>query len=207
MIRRGLFIADGTSDLPLARQLEALCLAAGSDVEIVDVPADRIPGAGRRVLSRILAILAEDPNFEIIFVHRDSEDRDPAPRYAEIANAVAQAAFCGPAVAVVPVRMTEAWLLLDEDAIRLVAGAPSGTSQLGLPKIAEVERLADPKAFLKEALATASGLRGRRLKIFSGQFDVHRALLLERLDPFGSVTGLTAWKRLTSDIAGALTTT
>lgn len=116
MIRRGLFIADGSSDLPLARHLETICSSCGAAVEMVDVPADRLPGVGRRVDDRLRAILAEDPDFDIVFVHRDSEGGDPSPRYSEVTSA-ASATFTGPAVAVVPVRMTEAWLLLDEEAI------------------------------------------------------------------------------------------
>lgn len=172
---------------------------------MVDVPADRLPGVGRRVDDRLRAILAEDPDFDIVFVHRDSEGGDPSPRYSEVTSA-ASATFTGPAVAVVPVRMTEAWLLLDEEAIRQVAGSPSGKGDLSLPQRSAVERVADPKQVLKEALVAASGLHGRRLKIFRAQFPVHRALLLERLDPNGDVRELTAWSRLVADTNQALTT-
>jgi len=172
-------------------------------VEIVDVPADRLPGVGLRVEDRLRAILAEDPNFDIVFVHRDSENKDPSPRYSEVSSAVS-ATFTGPAVAVVPVRMTEAWLLLDEQAIRQVAGSPSGRQDLSLPQRSAVERVADPKRVLKDVLVTACGLHGRRLKMFRAQFPVHRALLLERLDPNGEVRELTAWSRLVADTAQAL---
>lgn len=49
-------------------------------------------------------------------------------------------------VPVIPGRMTEAWLRLDEAAIRRVAGNPNGRTKLGLPKLHEVESVADPKA-------------------------------------------------------------
>lgn len=205
VIRRGLFIADGSSDLPLARHLEALCRSAGAEVEVVDLPADRLPGVGRKIDERLRAVLSQDPNFDIVFVHRDSEDRDPAQRHAEVATAAAAVQFDGPAIAVVPVRMTEAWLLLDEQAIRLVAGSPSGNTALDLPPKSAVERIADPKEVLKQALVTASGLAGRRLKIFRRQFPVHRALLLERLDPDGEVQALSAWCRLVEDVTLAIT--
>jgi hypothetical protein len=204
VIRRGLFIADGSSDLPLARHLESLCQSAGSEVEVVDLPADRLPGVGRRVEDRLRAVLGQDPNFDILFVHRDSEARDPSPRFEEVASAAAALNFPGPAVAVVPIRMTEAWLLLDEVAIRLVAGSPSGSGALGLPPTSAVERIADPKGVLREALIAASGVQGRRLKMFKNQFSVHRALLLERLDPHGEVRKLSAWQRLGESIATAI---
>lgn len=59
---------------------------------------------------------------------------------------------------VIPIRMTEAWLLLDEAEIRRVAGAPNGKIPLNLPNPAKVESVSDPKALLKETLARASGL-------------------------------------------------
>jgi hypothetical protein len=61
--------------------------------------------------------------------------------------------------------MTEAWLLLDETAIRRAAGNPRGQIALNLPNGAAVERLADPKEALSEALRSASELTGRRLKM------------------------------------------
>lgn len=204
MIRRGLFLTDGSSDLPLGRHLETLCLDSGSEVEVVDVPANRLPGVGRQVEERLRALLVEDPEFDIVFVHRDSEDRDPSPRYAEVRGAVSAVNFAGPAVAVVPVRMTEAWLLLDEAAIRLVAGSPSSIGTLGLPTVKEIERIADPKGVLKSALIDASGHQGRKLKIFKRQFPIHRAQLLERLDPSGEIKMLSAWQRLADDVAAAV---
>jgi hypothetical protein len=62
--------------------------------------------------------------------------------------------------------MTEAWLLIDEHAIRFASGNPNGRMELPLPKLAEVETLQDPKRMLHELLCKASGLRGRRLNKF-----------------------------------------
>lgn len=57
-------------------------------------------------------------------------------------------------------------LLVDEKAIRRAASNPNGSMPLSLPKIHEIEGLADPKGALFEALVSASGLSGRRLKKF-----------------------------------------
>jgi len=53
---------------------------------------------------------------DILFVHRDSEGQPAELRYREIASAVPQEQR---RVAIVPVRMQEAWLLHDEPALRL----------------------------------------------------------------------------------------
>ena len=90
-------------------------------------------------------------------------------RVAEIRAALDQVeeATRIPAVCVVPVRMQEAWLLLDEPAIRYAAGNPNGRVGLQLPSVRKLEQLPDPKAILYHLLRTASELRGRRRRNFS----------------------------------------
>ena len=124
---------------------------------------------------------------------------------AEIADGAATAQLGCPVVPVVPVRMTEAWLLLDEAEIRRVAGRPRGRTSLGLPPRHSVAGVADPKALLREALLTASEETGRRRQRVARAFDRNRALLLERLDLTGPITTLAAWQRLLTDTAAALT--
>lgn len=58
-----------------------------------------------------------------------------------------------PHVCVIPVRMTEAWLLFDEAAIRQAAGNRLGRAPLALPPLDEVEQEPDPKSLLYEACA------------------------------------------------------
>jgi len=65
-------------------------------------------------------------------------------------------------VCVIPIRMTEAWLLFDEGAIRRAAGNPSGTAALDLPSLRQCEDLPDPKGVLEVALRQASGHGARR---------------------------------------------
>ncbi len=79
-------------------------------------------------------------------------------------------------VPVVPVRMTEAWLLIDEGAIRRAASNPNGTQELELPAIARLEDLSDPKTALHDMLLKASEKRGRRLDQFRKRIPsaVHR---------------------------------
>lgn len=145
-------------------------------------------------------MFGDDPDFACVFVHRDAENEPSEHRHDEVRTAITEVSFAGPAIAVVPVRMTEAWLLLDERAIRRVAGKPSGRAALGLPAPRHAEGTADPKTVLQQALITAAEVRGRRLKTFRGQFGNHRRQLLSLLDPDGPVACLPAWQRLRRDI-------
>ncbi len=123
---------------------------------------------------------------------------------AEIENAVESDNVDWPTVPIVPVQMTEAWLLLDETDIRFVAGRPSGTNPLDLPAIAGVESVPDPKSVLRQALKNASGLSGRRLRKFERDFPAQRRQLLDRLDREGPVKRLEAWRALEQATSGAM---
>ena len=69
---------------------------------------------------------------DVLFVHRDAEAQSPEARRSEIVSLMAETSV--PQVPVVPVRMTEAWLLFDEKAIRWAASNPNGSQPLGLPE-------------------------------------------------------------------------
>lgn len=202
---QGIFLADGPSDLPLARHLERICADLGVDVTLTAVDPRWLSPPDRTVESRLQLLLRQRIPLDIVFVHRDAEGQPAAQRRDEVRRGAAAAGVACPLVPVVPVRMTEAWLLLDEGAIRRVAGRPSGRVPLGLPTPAEAERLANPKAKLDEVLLVASETTGRRRrKDFANAFGRHRALLLERLDLDGPVTLLAAWQHLLADTAAAL---
>jgi hypothetical protein len=59
---------------------------------------------------------------------------------------------------VIPIRMTEAWLLLDEEAIRDSAGRPSSSVSLGLPLPQRVETIPDPKQRFNVRSSTDAGI-------------------------------------------------
>ena len=138
---------------------------------------------------------------DILFIHRDGEKQDPQFRHDEISAAAAALRQQGtkvPHVCVVPVRMTEAWLLTDESAIRKAAGRPNGNESLGLPKLGRLESLPDPKDTLHELLRKASGKKGRRLK----SFDVREAAALvpESTFSFAPLRQLSAFAKLEADL-------
>jgi Domain of unknown function (DUF4276) len=204
---RALLLADGPSDVPLGAHVAALARAHGMALDVVTPEFDRMDNPpGRTVSSRLERVLRFDADFQVLLVHRDAEGMDTARRETEIADGMAQCDVAWPVVAVIPIRMTEAWLLLDEDAIRSVAGRPSGTEPLGLPSVAKVESVPDPKAKLQAALRTASGFSGRRLQKFSRDFPEHRRQLLGLLNRAGAVRQLGAWQTLELATANAVET-
>lgn len=111
---------------------------------------------------------------DLLFIHRDAETVAAATRQQEIELAARKIAKGPSHVSVVPVRMTESWLLLDQQAIRTAAGNPHGTTALQLPAARSIEKLADPKAKLFEALIAASDRSGRRKRQFKPEAARHR---------------------------------
>lgn len=203
---RFLLVSEGSSERPLVAHLEVLCVRAGADVATGVAPdLSRLhPPPGRRLDQKLAAALRLEPDADLVFVHRDADRAGREARVGEIEDAVTAAAISTATVPVIPVRALEAWLLLDEAAIRTVAGNPRGTEALELPSGPAAERVADPKRALAAALVTASGASGRRLAQVRRSFPAHRARLIDLLDTDGPVAALDAWRQLVSDTQSAI---
>jgi len=197
----GLFVAEGSSDMPIADIVERLFFERGVEVRLRKPDFSLLGKVPKDVRSRLQAgERLADQKIDLVVVHRDADNAGTTARKNEISNAAATLSSSPRVVPVIPVRMTEAWLILDEESIRFVAGNPRGRSPLGLPNRQEAERHPDPKHLLSTALLQAAEVTGRRRERLSKRFFQHRRQLLERLDPHGPVTGLTSWQMLLSEI-------
>ena len=94
--------------------------------------------------------------------------------------------------------MQEAWLLIDEAALRRAAGNPNGTQPLDIPDVQKLEELADPKQLIRELLSQASGLQGRRLERFNWRSSAHR--VAEMISDFSLLYRLAAFQRLAEEV-------
>jgi hypothetical protein len=199
-------VGEGPSDEGLIPHLENLCIELGaSEVTGTSPDFQRLEKPTRRTtLDRLQAALQLEPTANLLFVHRDADSVDPTPRYEEIREAVDQCRVQKPCVPVVPVQETEAWLLLDEKSIRIVAGHPKGKRPLDLPRPRHVESVASPKEKLQHALIQASELSGRRLERFRRDFPSHRRLLLQRMPTGGALLELPSWVRLRENLERAV---
>jgi hypothetical protein len=204
MTIRAALLADGPSDLPLAGLVDRLAVRRGAELQTTPIDPRGLTRFGTTVAERLTFAANELGPFDLFLVHRDSESADPESRYQEIASATEIQVPPFVVVPIVPQRMTEAWLLLDERAIREVAGRPTGRASLNLPTLQEAERMADPKTRLREALLAAGEPSGRNRQRFARDFGRHRSLLLQRLNPQGRVAELQAWRRMERDLMGAL---
>lgn len=193
-------VADGSSDRALIPILTWLLRQILGPKPIQGEFSDlrRLPNPPNRLAERIDRSVELYP-CDLLFVHRDADGANIEHRVAEIGCAVRKTSVATlPAVCVVPVRMQEAWLLIDEAALRSAAGNPNGNEPLDLPSVKKLEALPDPKRILHRLLRRASGLQGRRLGRFNERLG-HR--VAELIEDFGPLYCLPAFQRLAADVA------
>lgn len=112
-------VADGASDRALVPILTWLmrryCGSLPIQAEYADLRRLRNPPRG---LAERIELSVELYPCDLLFVHRDAERATIGHRRSEITAALKDSRTTLPAVCVVPVRMQEAWLLIDEAALR-----------------------------------------------------------------------------------------
>ncbi|MFJ8043194.1 hypothetical protein ACIRBX_22135 [Kitasatospora sp. NPDC096147] len=139
-------VAEGVSDEPflcalIQRQLDELLLAKSQQSVAVN-PCDRserrITGAGKaEAVIEAAWDLAQD--CDLIFVHSDEKEHAKAEKLTAELRARATGGKAAEPVCLVPVRMTESWMLADKAAIaRTIGGADLGQYPYGTPS--EVEK-------------------------------------------------------------------
>lgn len=196
---RFMLVCEGSSDAGLREHILTLL-----DGRTPTVPEGVVQFEGRRLADKIRGGFNRYGECDLLFVHRDANSAGAAARRREIAAAVRDVGYAGPWVGIVPVRMTEAWLLLDEAAIRQTANNPRGRMPLNLPALSSVERIADPKSTLESALLRARGNRGRRRDRDRLEFSELRRQLLVSLPPGGPLEQVPSWTRFRDDTIAAV---
>lgn len=151
---------------------------------------------GATLAQKVVAALSLQ-RCDLLFLHQDADNNDP-----ELVRGSLVAASAQRTAPVVPVRAQEAWFLLLETELRDAAGKPNGRANLGLPKPAQVEGLANPKADLHAALRAASELTGRRAESFRPADAVQR--IAESTRGWAHLRGLPSFNHLEQDTRAAL---
>jgi Domain of unknown function (DUF4276) len=194
-------LAEGTSDRVLLPILSWMLLRHHRDFQWIGVSANLrdLPSPPRTLAEKITATCDLFPA-DVIFIHRDADRHQPSDRRQEIEEAI-KSLSGSPVprwVPVIPVRMTEAWLLVSEHAIRSAAGNPRGSHSLDLPPLGRLESIPDPKELLKNLLTDASGLTNRRKKKFNHA--AARARIPDFLEDWNWLLRLPSAKRLDDEI-------
>lgn len=157
-------IADGSSDQVLIPLLTTLLGELLPDTGFQ--PPQWIAPMGKKTLAEKIdhALDTQQFQLDILFVHRDSENETPEKRMLEISKATPPHGP-HPIVCVLPVKMTEAWLLTSANVIRKAVGNPHSNVQLQLPQASKIESC-DAKSVLFAALTGAAELGTQRRRKF-----------------------------------------
>lgn len=192
-------VTDGSSDRALVPIIEWLLASKLDELPFSVQIAEGLPPLREGLAARIRYACAMYP-CDILVIHRDAEREPIIQRIQEIHDCVA--GQVGNWIPLVPVRMTEAWLLFNERAIRRAAGNINGAMALNLPRRTRWEQEPDPKDVLFTALKAASGLNGRRLK----RFDVNQARtrVANLVDDFAPLRGLDSFDRFEARLDQAI---
>ena len=208
--------AEGPTDYYFLRPLlERLCVdiclrEASGLVEVTAVlgldhpPAREQDARDVRIREAVRSALGQ---WSVLFVHADGAG-DPARARAQQTTPALEALHAdfgayGRGVAVVPIRETEAWALVDGEALRQVFGTSLDDRALDLPQpVHRAEAVTDPKQCLAMAFAATgpTGARRRRgvsdyLGALGEQISLDRLRLLEsflalELELKGALRGL-----------------
>lgn len=182
-------VADGTTDRLLVPIIQWAIHRLDPEVEILE------PEFRTRSGSVADFVSSYDSAAMLIFVHRDAETMSLQERMREFEKVTRSEV-----VAVVPVRMSEAWILFDGPAIARAAGSPS--AQVAVPRLAEIEGIAQPKDLLESLLIEAAGSpSGRRGKNFKRSIADRRVNVASHIRDFGPLENLSAFQQFQRSLA------
>lgn len=145
-----------------------------------------------KTLQEKITLAREYYKCDVLFVHRDAETGDSKiiqQRKQEVAKAK------------VPIRMTEAWLLIDSEAIKKAAGNRN-YKEVVLPAIKNIEKENDPKEYLLQLLKKTSEKKGRHLARFDGREAIR--LVVEYIENFALLRQLPAFQVFEDDVKIAI---
>ena len=157
----------------------------------------------------ILQAAQQAYNYDALVVHSDGDDRDHKqtlherfyPGYELVQRT--EGYFCKQLVPIIPIRMVEAWMLADPEALKKVMKIRADLRTLGVPEKAKlVESVTYPKETLSQVIQ----------KVYPGQPHLRsqiKAELYEKLAPVISLDRLNqvpSYKQFVSDMTVTLKT-
>jgi Domain of unknown function (DUF4276) len=133
----------------------------------------------------LLRVAQETPGYDILIIHSDGDDRGYEKTVAELFQPGKESVLkiakdrpdeiCEHLVPIIPVRMTEAWMLADPEALCRVLGKKADARTLGIPLKAKlVEKELNPKTTLNHIIkraypnASTSQWRERKNDLYKG---------------------------------------
>ncbi|WP_141759290.1 hypothetical protein [Corynebacterium sp. HMSC04H06] len=188
-----LLVREGTSDDGLVSPLTALLIDLGYNPNSQILP--QANGGSKRTVDVLRRICDEGQTPDIVFVHRDADNDGHELRETEISDAYAEVAPTFAVVPVVPVKMTEAWVLhaLHNKEYRRKIDFKGPLDKLpkqdNIPGVAAKDRLHEIHAALSEG-------RRRRKRSSPDRFTTDRSRWVEQITDVSFLEGCTSFERV-----------
>lgn len=162
-ILAGLF-TEGTTDIRFLESvvkttLENLAIECSGYIE-TELEIIKIEKTGLSFNQQVLKAAEKAKNdFEILilFIHIDSDNRDDSLVFKskiipaiELINQQEDDAVCKKIVAIVPIQMTESWMLADKELLKSEIGIEGSDLELGIHR--NPEEIANPKAVIENII-------------------------------------------------------
>lgn len=202
--------AEGRSDerfLPIIIQRTAEKIIAKRGHDTTDVLEPQVVPKPKDANGRdqcILAVARQTSGYHALIIHADADQRTAERALSERINPgvelARQAGINHHCIPLIPVRMTEAWLMADPEKLLETIGTNTTAAELNLPTHPhEVETISNPKASLNDILRQAKTRRRKaQVKIKDIYEPVARTMDLERL------WSVPAYQQFVEDISQAL---
>jgi hypothetical protein len=206
-IYKYVLLADGSSDKTLIfiidwllRDLYPTYTFHG---EFADFRHFKIPP--KTLQQRILTV-KKMYELDLLFIHRDGEelisDKEIIEkRKLEIEDALS-IDLKDITIPIIPIKMMETWLLINENAIRKAAGNRNSRIALNIPPLNKLESIPQPKDLLKKIISDASELNGRNLKKLNLNQAIHN--LAEYIEDYQSLRSLQSFQVFENDTSNIL---
>ncbi len=159
------FTTEGITDVRflesiIQRSFEDVAFECEGQIEILPVQYIEKQRGDFVEAVKIYAQRAEKRGIMVLCVHTDADDATDTnifnykikPAFTAVDNAPGEH-FCKNLVAIVPVQMTEAWLLSDKELLKAEIGTRKSNEDLGINKSPEI--YADPKQTIETAIRIA----------------------------------------------------
>jgi hypothetical protein len=178
------FYAEGTTDIRflskiILRTTEQIILnRSQSIISVLEPFPIEVEKMGNRV-QEIRQAAAKAYGYNILIIHADADYEIDEKAFKERINPGFESVqldkteeeFCKDLLAIVPVQMTEAWMLADKEALKEELGTQKNNRELGLSfPLKQVEKIANPKSKIQEIIRIAFKdlpIHKRRIQISS----------------------------------------
>ncbi len=196
------FYAEGTTDIRFLSKIilrtteEIILNRSQSIISVLEPFPIEVKKTGDRI-QEIRQVAAKAYGYNILIIHADADYEIDEKAFKERINPGFESVkldkteeFCKDLVAIVPVQMTEAWMLADKETLKEELGTQKNNRELGLNfPLKQLEKIADPKSKIQEIMRIAFKdlpTRKRRMQISSLYSPLGQQVSLEILEQLPS---------------------